>query len=477
MGIKDLYPVIKKHAPEQLQEYHLADFRGKRFAVDVSVFLYKYIKSATDGGWRDLFILFLCKLKKFRIKAVFIFDGPDFPKEKIDEQNRRREATAKSVERLNKARRLRGEIGKNCRVMSEELIERTKAVLRPQKRMTDLLNYNSPGFVLEALSDLIERLEIQTKPIDRSSTMEAANIAKLMGISVIHASGEAEALCCYLACLGYVDAVLTEDTDVLAYGTPLMVAFKNFKLRDEKVYGIHTPSLLESLGMNQLEFTDLCILLSCDYNSRIKAKLPTSKKCVNIGAVGAYTLISTYGTIENFLHLIFDPTPLKYRRCRELFSIPARLPWKFVPAASKPPDYDLLERYIKEHRVKITVEYIRKIHSTSVVTYADYTSGSDSESLYSTTSDDDSDEGTVKSYRYCYKVSIGSDSGITETPLLRFHSEQKKLKTRELREHVRRWFTIRGYEQPPPGSLKNVGKMKRVFPKRKEERKALCIDV
>lgn len=408
MGISDLYGVIKKHAPHHLVEYHLSEFTGKSFAIDISIFLYKYIRSATDGGWRNLFILFLCKLKKYRIKAVCIFDGPDFPVEKLEEQKRRRDQTAKSVSRLGECINMRNLIQDTILFgddeLDEHLVGKSKTLIHPRANLTDLTDYDRAGSIVDALNEVIERLEKQTAPIKRSETVDAAMIAELMGLPTIMAKGEAEALCAYLACMGYVDAVMTEDTDVLAYGTPLMIAFKHFKLGDEKVYGIYLPALCDELCIDQPTFTDMCIMLSCDYNSRVKGYPPrpptkaelagkksAPRKPTSIGAVGTVALIKKYGMIENFLHLLVDATPLKYARCRELFSIPATLPVKYVPAALRQPDYKRLAKYIKTNRVHITIEYIRKVHVPPTLLYNSDTS-SDEESSDEESSDEESSD-------------------------------------------------------------------------------------
>ena len=52
---------------------------------------------------------------------------------------------------------------------------------------------------------------------------------KLMGIPVIQAPCEAEAQCGVMNKLGKVDAVITEDTDCLVFGTQVMIRDLNHK--------------------------------------------------------------------------------------------------------------------------------------------------------------------------------------------------------------------------------------------------------
>ena len=43
MGIKDLNTFIKVHACDSIQEYHFFELKGKRVAIDVSIYFYKFL--------------------------------------------------------------------------------------------------------------------------------------------------------------------------------------------------------------------------------------------------------------------------------------------------------------------------------------------------------------------------------------------------------------------------------------------------
>jgi len=123
-----------------------------------------------------------------------------------------------------------------------------------------------------------------------------------------------------------------------------MVAFKDYKLNDEKLRAVYLPKLLEALELNMEEFRDLCILLKCDYNKRVKISLSKARdvlpldefkdlcasvkrdpdnydgKTVPIGWNTAVKLIDTYRKLEVIEAFIDDIEPLRYERCRELFT-------------------------------------------------------------------------------------------------------------------------------------------------------------
>lgn len=388
MGIKDLYKVIDK---DLIVEYHLSELRGLRVAVDISIFLYRYIRSAGVIRWMNSFILLLCTLRKHGIKAVCIFDGPNPPPEKQKEQQRRREENKKALARLAETIRLRNLLQDKYLVEDivppKNIIEECKIVLKDKgisssskiassstftvkaryQKVTEV-DYDNTSEVIFALNLLIEKLENQTVPITKEHSDMAMEIVKMMGLHAIRAEGEAETVCAYLAVKGKVDAVLTEDTDVLPYGTPLMLAFKHHKLGDEKVVGICLETVLRDLGMNLEEFRDLCILLSCDYNDRVKGYLPGTseylkngkkRKPVNIGVKKALIMINEHRRLEEVCKHVEDEEKLIYERCRVLLTIPDKIPGDYIPYI-KEPDYKLIDRYIGENRLTIKRDYIER---------------------------------------------------------------------------------------------------------------------
>jgi len=374
MGIKDLYKVIADHAPDQLVEFQLYELSGFRIAIDISVFLYKFIRTAGDVHWMNIFILFLCTLKKYHIKAVCIFDGPSPPIEKREEQLRRRTEVAKSVDRLKICKELKDELWENYvtsdKKLTDDLIERCRSVIH--RSGVDFTDYNDTMSVYSAINNIIKKLNIQTLPITSSHSDLAKDIVRFFGFTCFQAEGEAEALCSYLAIHNYVDAVLTEDTDVLAYGTPLMLAFKDFKLTDQRVHAISLPHLLKALDLTQESFRDLCIMLSCDYNDRILGYPPfkKSKKPINIGMKHAFSMITEYKSIENMLDCIPDPSPLKYKRCRELFTPPDAIHLvKYMVPCDIPPDFKEIENLIIRNRLSISMEFIQEKWKPTPITY------------------------------------------------------------------------------------------------------------
>ncbi len=366
MGIKDLYKIIKETSGFCVHD--ISEFSGYRFSLDISVFLYRYIRTAGPVRWMNSFILLLCVLKKNGIKPICIFDGPNPPIEKKGEQERRRSENKKALDRLSSARIMKKHLMSDYSIIDDPP---TKETFDECQKIVGRREIDRNGIVdaLEALSALIERLENQTLPITTDYRDKAVEIVQMMGFKAIVADGEAETLCSYLAVKKIVDAVLTEDTDVLAYGCPIMVAFKDFKLGDDKLYAIHYDVMIEDLGLNKKQFTDLCILLSCDYNSRVRGYPPDGKKrkkSVGIGVKGALCMIQEYGDLESITEYVDDISPLKYERCRELFSIPESVEDDVLPINIKP-DYDSLQKLIVENNLTLDINYIKSCYKPTLL--------------------------------------------------------------------------------------------------------------
>ena len=138
------------------------------------------------------------------------------------------------------------------------------------------------------MGNLEEALKQQqrTTHISSKEKNDAMTMLRLMGVPVIQAPGEAEAQCSYLNKTGKIDAVCTEDTDSLVFGTQILIREINNK--KEPVCEVTREKVLSGLNLTEDQFTDMCILCGCDYASKIEG----------IGPVKAYKFIQDYKNLE-----------------------------------------------------------------------------------------------------------------------------------------------------------------------------------
>ena len=282
MGIKNLTQLIKKHSPDSIEHVGLYTMKDKRVAIDTSIFLYKslinirykgdYLRNK-DGKIISHIQGLYYKTNQylsFGITPIYIFDGkPPIEKSKcIQERNKKVKENKEKMEQ------------------TENIIEK-------------------------------QNLEKGTIRITKEYIDDLKHLFDLMGVSYIHPNGEAEAYASELCRIGYVDAVITEDMDTLAYGCPLLIRNcidKGIK-RPEVITKFNFNKLMEDLKMNHDEFIDMCILCGCDY-------CPTIPK---VGSVRSLKNIQEYKTIENFIEKnnITPPEDFmnKYNVSRDLFKI------------------------------------------------------------------------------------------------------------------------------------------------------------
>lgn len=362
MGIKDFYDVIKENCPETLVTVKLAQLAGRKVAVDVSIFLNKYVKSAGKERWIDSFIILMRTLKSNGIKPINIFDGPNPPIEKKKEQDRRRAESAKAREKIEAAKNIIKKLEKeyipNDRTIEPPLIEDIKGVLGPKANKT--VNFDDVHDVVVEMKVIVAKKEKQNLPILPEYSAKAKEIIEIMGFPHFQAPGEAETLCAGLCCAGMVDAVLSEDTDVMAYGTPYLLS--KIDIAAETVTIVSHEEILKAIEFTPHQFRDLCILLSCDYNSRVKGYVPDGKKRKKpaaIGSKGAFIMMKEYETLEFAEQFMEDSDPLNYRRCRTLFTPPKEEELAHIDIPyNKKIDTDRLFEFIKQNKVKINIDYI-----------------------------------------------------------------------------------------------------------------------
>lgn len=376
MGIKDFYPTLEDICPNAvISDVPLSKFSGYRIAIDVSIFLYKFVKTAGSDRWFDTFILFVCILKRNGIKCVFIFDGPNPPIEKKSEQDRRRAEGAKITSKLAVAKALLAKIVKEniptSKQLSPELKEEAHLLLDSTRSKAPPPNYSDVFDVAQCLKVSIGKWEKQSEPIKPEYSMLAKEFIDIMGLSYLQADGEAETLCAHLCRHGEVDAVLSEDTDVLVYGTPIFMS--KIDIAKGTVTVIRFEDICEQTKFTEEEFRDLCILLTCDYNDSVKgfppapgcctkhAKHVNNKKSIGIGAKAAVCMIDVYRTLEEVEKHLEDAEPLNYKRCRELFTLP---PFditdfsKRVLPISTSIDEERLQVFLKRINARTNLKYV-----------------------------------------------------------------------------------------------------------------------
>lgn len=261
MGIKNLNKVLEKYAPEAIIKIKNKDLENKIIAIDTSLVMHQ-ILVAIDSHIFAIISKTLSYLKK-KIIPVFVFDG--IPPELKD--------------------------------LTLDKRKKTKAAVELK--------------IISATEEEMEKLKKRTISFSRKQADECKEILKLMGIPFIEAPSEADAQCAYLSKEGIVDYVLSEDMDLLTFGTKKLIR----GLTNNKTCIYDLNIILEKLELSQSEFIDMCILLGCDYSNTIEG----------IGMVKAFQFIKKYKTIEEIIKKEKKytlPAKFKHIQARQFFNNP-----------------------------------------------------------------------------------------------------------------------------------------------------------
>jgi flap endonuclease-1 len=305
MGIKNLMKLLKSVAPETNKKIELSKFSGKKFAIDTSIYMYRFMYSLKlngipDGSPLDGFIRQASTLINLGIVPLYVFDGKP-PKEKKDTIKDRIEKKDKTVNKINE-------------LNSIKLSLTEKSIGEKSDSPIICTSGNSYSTVSEVQSQ-IKKLDKRVLDVNAEHFEECKKLFTLMGVPYITACGEAESLCARLVKEGYVDAAVSEDTDLYPSGSPVIIKDLN---TDKSTASIcYLKDILDKLDITQKQLIDICILCGCDYlNCNIRG----------IGPKRAYEFIKKYGTIEKIIEELCGegkkytvPDSFDYQTARNIF--------------------------------------------------------------------------------------------------------------------------------------------------------------
>ena len=349
MGIKNLHQLLRKHCPDAYKGVNLRDFAFEKVAVDASLFLYKY-KAAAGPRWLSALLNLIMCLRRNDVHCFFVFDGEP-PPEKAKEKARRSAEKDKLRERaatLEEALKAYDRDGKVTKILTDVLSRRKKSPTKIKKLLS-----KSNTIDVFYLERYLERLKNQIISLTPRDIELSQNLLRLLGVPFCTSPTEAETLCAFLSLEDKVKAVMSEDTDLLAYGCPeLLHKVDTMKMT---CISLQMNQVLLDLDLSMETFRDLCIMCGTDYNPNIP----------RVGPHGAFALLKTHKTIENITTK--DVSCLNHERVRELFT---KYPYDIpdVPFCGQP-SWDELGTFIFQHQCGISLDKVRQDLGTRNITF------------------------------------------------------------------------------------------------------------
>lgn len=356
MGIKGLNTLLRKHCPEVFEEVHISEYAFKKVAIDISLFLCKFKAICGGDRWLTAFINLVSCLRRNEIHCVFIYDN-GHPIEKLGEKEERREQQEKTRQKVFELDQSLEHYYKTGEI-NETLMDLYNKASAKQQTKGSLLRPASTSIDINLIISEIEKKRNFILNITAEDFEITRCLFDILKVPYYIAPLEAETMCSDLCIRGIVDAVMSEDTDVLAYGSPIFLTKIDTNL--DTCVRICYSKVLECLGLSRESFLDLCIMLGTDYNKNIP----------KIGGETSLKYIRNYGTIDGVKNNTgHDITILNHIRGRELFLDYDKHEIKDIPYCGSP-DFDLLAAFISRNEIiGINIDKLKKclVHNNLII--------------------------------------------------------------------------------------------------------------
>lgn len=245
MGISKLNRwLLDKCSPTSIRKYRLFDLQDKPIAVDMSIYLYKFL---VDGHFMEHLYLFLLTLRYYCIRPVIIFDGKAPPEKQATIQRRKKEKKDAKTQYL---------------LLEEQLAQTDDPLLR---------------------KDLQQKIEVLKKRMVRitwahiDATIE---LIKAFGFEYYLAPNESDQLCVHLAITNYVYAILSDDMDLILSGAPRIL--RGFNIPTHEITLYDTNAILIDMGMTLEDFRATVALSGTDYELNTPRPNMSIKRCFEL---------------------------------------------------------------------------------------------------------------------------------------------------------------------------------------------------
>jgi len=229
------------------------------------------VKQETDGYIR-YFLSQVAMLMHYKVIPVIVFDGAKLPQKAMEDESRddKRQAARAEAEALIKEK---GNLARDDRTV------RAKCQ---------------------------GAIAIETVMVDR-----VVAALKQLGVSLLFAPYEADAQLAFMCKRGDIAAVVTEDSDIIVYGAP-MVFYKMDRYGEGEVWDLRfigdpASETTDTRNLGKLAalrnwtmemFCDMCVLAGCDYSSH------ETRHIKGLGIVKAFDLVDKHGSGENVIRFM-----------------------------------------------------------------------------------------------------------------------------------------------------------------------------
>lgn len=232
MGSKKLNNLLKKKIKNIKNVNNFDEFIGKKVGIDLSLFICKFLYNK-DNILEELIkqnLLF----NNYNITPYYVFDGM-YPDEKIDTINNRKNKKSKVNKKIKRLEEIKNEFNKDFKYLIDKNINKLK------KR---LIYIND---------DIINTIKL---------------FFNYSNIIYFQFNYESDVVLSSLSKYNIIDYVISDDIDLIVYGSKYML--KNFSFKHKSCVIYSKDDILSKLDIDYDQLIILNLLLGCDYNEKIK---------------------------------------------------------------------------------------------------------------------------------------------------------------------------------------------------------------
>jgi 5'-3' exonuclease len=255
MGIRMLNKFLQDKCKSSISRVNLSELSGKKIAVDISIYLYKFLG---DNALLENLYLMISIFRENNIIPVFVFDGKP-PAEKNDTIAFRKKTKINARDEYYRLKQILDDIESDVAVSDcdggggggggggdddEETV-------------TDIPSNTAD------IRIMMDKLKKKFVILKSEHIQNAKMLLQAYGMTYIESPGEADMLCAKLVSKNIVYACLSEDTDMFVYGCSRVLRYLSLTTSTVILYDFQ--EIIKTLDMTTYEFRQLCIIYGCDY--------------------------------------------------------------------------------------------------------------------------------------------------------------------------------------------------------------------
>lgn len=284
MGVRDLLSYAREKFPRAFRPLDWSLFEGCVLFFDAAAGVYNCIASRQPGDDVDFLRVLINQAKslkaRYNITVVYVVDGERNQAKRAEEEWR---AETKATRRRvvdTKAAALKANIDE-----LKEFLEKSVEADDPERA-----TYASSIANLER-----EYEKMVDAPTLKVNKVHYENLTKLLveeGLLYVVGKTEAEKCCAWAAKNGFAHAVASDDSDCLAYGSPVTLfnTWCSDRNASRPKYFVVFEELLREMNLDRDQFVQMCSLCHNDYNR--------GRALRGVGPATAYEAIKKHKTIE-----------------------------------------------------------------------------------------------------------------------------------------------------------------------------------